>query len=311
MALADSIRIGIFIAIVVVVLVSAARTAIRLIGGAEPRSWKTDAILAVAFLGIVCIAYGRLVEPYWLSVTRLALESTKIPKGSHIRIAHISDIHSDSAPRLENRLAEVMAAEHPDVIVFTGDSINSREGLPVFKTLMQKLRAVAPTFAVKGNWDVSYWEDLGLFEGTGAVELDGSARLLEIRGVKIGIAGVASGNLKALPKALGALPKDVYSIFLFHHPDLINEVAARDIDLYCAGHTHGGQVALPFYGALVTFSKYGKQFESGLFREGKTMFYVNRGLGMEGGMIPRFRFLARPELTIIDVTAPGSAQVKS
>ena len=54
------------------------------------------------------------------------------------------------------------------------------------------------------------------------------------------------------------------------------------MDLYCAGHIHGGQIALPFYGALVTLSKYGKRFEAGLYRVGETWLYVNRGIGMEG-----------------------------
>jgi hypothetical protein len=77
------------------------------------------------------------------------------------------------------------------------------------------------------------------------------------------------------------------------------------VDLYCAGHTHGGQVALPLYGALITFSKYGKKYEAGLYREGETWLYVNRGIGMEGGSTPRVRFWAPPEVTVIEVSPPG------
>jgi predicted MPP superfamily phosphohydrolase len=68
----------------------------------------------------------------------------------------------------------------------------------------------------------------------------------------------------------------------------------------CAGHIHGGQVALPFYGALVTLSRTGKTYESGLYRVGGTWLHVSRGLGMEGGHIPRVRFWARPEVTVIE-----------
>jgi predicted MPP superfamily phosphohydrolase len=64
-------------------------------------------------------------------------------------------------------------------------------------------------------------------------------------------------------------------------------------------------VALPFYGALVTFSVLGKKYESGLFREGATWMYVNRGIGMEGGFVPRVRFGARPEITVYEI-APAS-----
>src|SRR4030095_12196171 len=91
-----------------------------------------------------------------------------------------------------------------------------------------------------------------------------------------------------------------------HYPDLIKEVASLKVDLYCAGHTHGGQVALPLYGALITFSKYGKQYEAGLYHEGETWLYVNRGVGCEGGNAPRVRSWARPEVTVIEVSPNGS-----
>jgi predicted MPP superfamily phosphohydrolase len=77
---------------------------------------------------------------------------------------------------------------------------------------------------------------------------------------------------------------------------------ASKIDLYLAGHTHGGQVALPFYGALITLSKTGKKYESGLHHLSNTYMYTNRGIGMEGGKAPRVRFCARPEVTVIDIS---------
>jgi uncharacterized protein len=62
---------------------------------------------------------------------------------------------------------------------------------------------------------------------------------------------------------------------------------------------------LPFYGALITYAKYGKRFESGLYRAGKTTLYINRGIGMEGGSTPRVRFFARPEITVFHVRPAG------
>jgi predicted MPP superfamily phosphohydrolase len=305
MTFVETLRVGFFVAVVLVTYLYAGRTLIGVVGGSIKKSWKTTLLFVVAVLGILCMLYGRLVEPFWLDVTHVSIASAKFPMGKHLRIAHISDVHSDPAPRLEEKLPARVAAEHPDLIVFTGDSVNSPEGLPVFKELLKKLRAIAPVFVVKGNWDAWYWSYLGLFEGTGAVELDGGGRLLEIRGLKIGIAGVAVRNEAALDRSLGGIPVNALSIFLYHYPDLIKDVAKRNVDLYLAGHTHGGQIAIPGYGALVTFSTFGKQYESGLHREGKTSLYVNRGLGMDGGNAPRVRFWSRPELTIIDVVPPN------
>jgi predicted MPP superfamily phosphohydrolase len=83
----------------------------------------------------------------------------------------------------------------------------------------------------------------------------------------------------------------------------VEDAVEGGTDLYCAGHTHGGQIALPFYGALITFSQFDKRFEAGLYDYKGMALYVNRGIGMEGGMAPRVRFGSRPEITVIDVTA--------
>jgi predicted MPP superfamily phosphohydrolase len=270
----------------------------------NPRQvWFRRIVLTLAVAGLLCVAYGYFIEPYWLSVTHVSINSPKLPKGTRpVRIVHISDIHSDPEPRLEGRLPQAIAAEQPDLIVFTGDSLNSPAGLPVFRECLTQLAKIAPTFVVKGNWDSWYWHDLNLFEGTGARELNGSSSLVEIRGVPIWIAGVAVEDEAMMDQALGAIPQESFKVFLYHYPDLIEEAARQKVDLYCAGHTHGGQIALPFYGALVTFSKYGKRYEAGLYREGETWLYVNRGIGMEGGHAPRIRFWARPEVTVIEIS---------
>jgi uncharacterized protein len=195
------------------------------------------------------------------------------------------------------------AAEKPDLIVFTGDAINSPGGAPVFRRLMTALAKIAPTYAVRGNWDAWYWSKVDLFTGTGAVELDG-VLLGKAAGVPIAIVGLPVTQEDRLPEMLATVPRDAFVLLLHHYPDEILTAQAGQVDLYCAGHTHGGQVALPFYGALVTLSKYGKEYEAGLYREGDTWLYVNRGIGMEGGPAPRVRFCARPELTVIELRAP-------
>jgi predicted MPP superfamily phosphohydrolase len=131
--------------------------------------------------------------------------------------------------------------------------------------------------------------------------LRGEAVRIDVRGTPFRIAGVPVGGERQIGMILNAIPPGEFCVFLHHYPDEIEEVASRKVDLYCAGHIHGGQIALPFYGALVTLSKYGKRFEAGLYHVGETRLYVNRGIGMEGGSIPRVRFCARPEVTVIEI----------
>jgi hypothetical protein len=104
-----------------------------------------------------------------------------------------------------------------------------------------------------------------------------------------------------LDQAMAGIPRDAFTLLLFHSPDLIHEAAAHGVDLYLGGHTHGGQLRLPFYGAIVTMSKYGKQYEAGLFQEGGTTMYISRGIGFEGYSMPRARFLCPPEIVSIEL----------
>src|SRR5262249_16847214 len=109
--------------------------------------------LVLGACGSLCVLYGWLIEPYWLAVEHVRLETAKLPQGQSVRVVHISDLHSDPQKRLEDRLPRVIAEQHPDLIVFTGDAINSPAGLTNFRECLKALSALAPTFVVKGNWD--------------------------------------------------------------------------------------------------------------------------------------------------------------
>jgi hypothetical protein len=307
----ESLPVLVFLSIVAAVYVLAASTVIRWIlhkfnlvslSNKTGLVWLRRIVLVLALLGLLCMAYGYFIEPYWPTVTRIQITSSKLAVGSKpLRIVHISDLHSDPKVRLEERLPDLISREDPDAIVFTGDCINSPEGLPVFRECLTKLSSIAPTFAVKGNWDSVFWRHLDLFEGTGVTELNGNAVALDVPGSPVWIAGVAVGDERQTEQTLDSMPDEAFTLFLYHYPDLIPEIAAQRVDLYCAGHTHGGQVALPVYGALITLSKFGKKYEAGLYKVDNTWMYVNRGIGMEGGIAPRVRFWARPEVTVIDV----------
>ncbi|MBI3650961.1 MAG: metallophosphoesterase family protein [Acidobacteria bacterium] len=308
---AEYLRVTIFFSLVVAIYAFAAilvikwllhKFGIAALSQHKSQVWFRRIIFSLSLIGLLCIGYGYFIEPYRISITRVEIKSDKLASGaSPIRLVHISDLHSDAKARLEKQLPEIIKNEKPDLIFFTGDSINSSAGLQVFRECLASLATVAPTYVVKGNWDTAFWSRLNLFEGTDAIELNGKAASLKVKGTALHIAGIAVGNEGQMKQALASIPPNEFSIFLYHYPDLIAEIAEQNIDLYCAGHTHGGQIALPFYGALITLSKFGKQYEAGLYQVKQTSLYVNRGIGMEGGNAPRVRFCATPEVTVIDL----------
>lgn len=305
----DALPLLVFLAVVTGVMVGAAWALARRVlvrwGRATPAIGRQDDILlATAACGLVCMAYGYAVEPFWPEVTHVRLKSPKLHGGEvPLRLVHLSDLHCDAEPRLEERLPDLVAQEKPDAIIFSGDSLNSAAGLPIFKRCLTRLAAIAPTFAVRGNWDTHFWAGLDLFGGTGAKELGAVPIPVRAHGHEVWLTGAAADDTLGVSLALQAQPPGGYGIFVHHYPDMIEEAARRGVDLFCAGHTHGGQVALPFYGALITMSRFGKRFEGGLYRVERTWLYVNRGIGMEGGHAPRVRFCARPEITVIELNA--------
>ena len=266
--------------------------------------WLRRAFIALLPVGAVCVAYGYFVEPYWPEITHVRITSSRLPAGSRsVRVVLLSDMHSDPSPRLEDRLPALIAAEHPDLVVYTGDSINSLRALPVFRRCMTRIAEIAPTFAVRGNWDSWYWPDVDLFGGTGVRELDGHAARVDLAETAVWVAGIPVEHETLAKPALDEVPAGALTLFLYHYPypDVLPEADWARVDLFCAGHTHGGQVALPFYGAIVTMSKYGKRYEAGLYRLARTWMYVNRGIGLEGGAAPRVRFCSRPEITVVEI----------
>jgi len=262
---------------------------------------------ALALGCILCLLWSYFVEPYRLEVTRHEIR-TGLLAGTSFRIVLLSDTHCDAKMRCEEKLVEKINALGPDIIVFTGDGINDLNALPLFKKTMKALSARLGKFAVNGNHETWYWWDRDVFGGTGFRLLKTEPIIIEKDNERITVFGMdyADYELGILPIPL---PADTYNIFLFHYPDLIEYVSGAsgeteedvNVNLYLCGHTHGGQVRLPFYGGLEVYSKFGKKYEMGMYRVKDTTLYVNRGIGMEGGFTPRIRFLCRPEITVFDL----------
>jgi predicted MPP superfamily phosphohydrolase len=271
-------------------------------------------LYALALLGLICFCYAYAVEPYWPEITHVEIRSAKLPAGSRsIRIVHFSDLHSDGKDRLESRLPELVRAEHPDLIFFTGDTVVNRAGVPLARRVFTELSTIAPVYAVAGNWDdavVGYWRgnirSPDYFKGTGVHYLYEDLVVTEVGGTRLWIAGVDFDEARRIPALLEKVPVNEFSVLLHHTPDEVDAARQYGIDLYCAGHTHGGQIALPLYGALITYSRYDKKYERGLHQlSPSSWLYVNRGIGLEGHP-PKARFFARPEITVIEISAASN-----
>jgi uncharacterized protein len=257
------------------------------------------ALQTLAVAGMVCLLYGYFIEPTWIDVHTTTIRTPKL-KSSSFRLVQITDLHCDKKARNEEEMVRIINGLKPDIVVATGDYLNHLSVLPRFQDSLQRLEAPLGKFAVLGNLDLRY-QPLDVLDATGFHRLSRETVVVDKGSDSIGISGMDFARSDAPIGPLPGLLRERFNVFLFHTPDLIEDVCGPGVDLYLCGHTHGGQVRLPWYGALITFSKFGKKYESGLYRVGATTLYVNRGLGLEQRPGPQVRFLARPEIAVFDI----------
>ena len=291
----------VFVLVRAIVVIARHRSAKRIL-----LSRPAVALHILSAAGLACLAYGRFVVPTWIEVNVMTVPTAKLQDAS-FRIVQISDLHCDTKSRNEEAMVRIVNGLKPDVVVATGDYLNSALALPLLKRTLSRLEAPLGAFAVTGNFEVNSWSGLDLFSGTGFRPLRRETVSVTKGTESIGISGLDFDRVGAWRELLTDLPTDRFNLFLYHMPDLIEDVSRPSVDLYLCGHTHGGQVALPLYGALITFSKFGEKYESGLYQCGETTLYVNRGLGLEPRPAPQVRFGARPEIVAFDIVPVQSA----
>jgi predicted MPP superfamily phosphohydrolase len=269
------------------------------------------ALLLNLALGAIA-AYATWIEPFRLGVTRERLAHPRGPDRS-LRLLHISDLHIEGwSPREDAVLAQVEALK-PDLIVVTGDylnlsSIHDPAAHRDVRALLSRLDAPLGVYAISGSPVVDQPAIIGQFLS------DLPLRWLQDEGVAIQYAGqtlwlmgvrntyIAARDAAAIRRLISQAPSDALTVLLYHTPDLMPVARDLGVDLYLCGHTHGGQLRLPLYGAIATSSKWGKRYEMGRYREGETTLYVSRGLGVEGLGAPRARFLSPPEIILWEIS---------
>jgi len=270
--------------------------------------WFERTVYALSVLGVVLFAYS-FVEPYRPAVVRVTIPAPGLAAGRPIRVVHLSDLHCDPRPRAEPRLPGMVAGLEPDLIVFTGDAVNSDAGLPIFRNCMEELTRIAPVYAVIGNWEAWWFAHLDLYGGTGVRALLDETVSVEVDGRRFHIAGVSVDHEPRIPDVLARVPRESFCLFLHHFPAAAAEASEGGADVLLCGDTHGGQVWLPLLGEMVRIERHGVWMPRGLHRVGEAYVYVNRGIGMEGGSAPRVRFMTRPEVTLVElVPAEGAVR---
>ena len=260
------------------------------------------------------VAYARWIEPRWLQLRRRTIHlRTLPPELEGLRVGILTDLHAGDEAQyaVVRRAVRMLMAERPDLIALTGDfAADDAPGFAEVFAALDGLSAPLGIFAVPGNHDytvgIEAWRDAMERHPT-FEDLTNRHRIIDLGGVRLCVAGV-DDFYEGRPK-LRLPPSDEreFTLLLAHSPDEAERCRrAHDaVGLIVSGHTHGGQIRLPFLPAPVNSAERGDLYEEGLRRRPWTQVYTSRGLGTVH--LP-LRFFARPEVSVLELTsAPREA----
>lgn len=241
--------------------------------------------------------YGGVYEPNDIEVVRRSVRIRNLPSRlDGLTAAQISDLHLREAHEAHQRVVDLVRGLRPDVIFFTGDLVDDGAAVSSALDIFKGLQAPGGTWAVLGNSDHSaeVVETMPAELKTAGVRflVNESAELED----GLWIAGVddPSNSRADLGSALRDVPAGSPRILLAHSPDIVTDVQGARLDLILAGHTHGGQISLPFFNGAWLLDGASRQYVEGLFEVDGSPLYVNRGIGT--AKLP-LRIGSRPEIT--------------
>jgi predicted MPP superfamily phosphohydrolase len=266
-------------------------------------------ILGSGAVGAVSLFSGRVyitkIEPRWVEVVKVDVPIRGLPTPLHgFTIAQLSDFHAGPYIKAEDVRRAVEAANKlgPDLVVLTGDYVSeSAQHSVACAGELAALQAEHGVYAILGNHD--FWTDADVVAAdlrqAGLDVLRNEHRRLDVGGADVylvGIEDVWSGK-PDLEAALDGVPRGAPTVLLAHEPDFADQATGQGITLQLSGHSHGGQVRLPFVGAPV-LPYLAHKYPYGLRQVGEMWLYTNRGIGL---VAPPVRFLCRPEITLLQL----------
>jgi predicted MPP superfamily phosphohydrolase len=261
-------------------------------------------LVVVAALALATLAWGWF-EAGWVRFRELHVSVPGLPPElDGLRIAHLSDFHLGTpsrGARAVDRAADWVAGRKPDLTLVTGDLVSRPGGKERLDRVLDRLPSC---LAILGNHDLAISRD-PFVERALLPELE-PATLLSDEGVFVDISGCAVYIAGADPRSRWvrsrkqlpdlAVPRDEADlrILIVHYPRLVDQLPAGAFDLVVAGHTHDGQICLPFPGGKLRLAHLHAPYSRGLYDTPAGVMHVSAGLGTT--FVP-FRFAARPEAT--------------
>ncbi len=267
-------------------------------------------LYGTAGLSLACLGgtlYSTKAEPEWLKVERLRVPIQGLPPPfNDYRIVQLSDLHytdARSGKRI-HRAIDMALDLQPDLLLITGDYVTGHVDSAGLHGMLERLSALDGVWVIMGNHD--HWTDVDavrqVVSDAGLRELRNAHTRIEREGAGFWLAGVDDiwERHHDLIAALDGIPPGEATILMAHEPDYADEVYPLGrVSLQLSGHSHGGQVRIPFFADPPVLPYLGEKYPSGLRRLGEMWLYTSRGVGT----LVDVRFNCRPEVTEIGLVS--------
>lgn len=240
-----------------------------------------------------------------IMLRRITFELAALPDSfDGFTLLHLSDIHSDGQPGLPGAISRVISRIETDLCLLTGDYRFEISGpchnvYHAMAEIIGSVKARRGIIGILGNHD--FYEEAAELERMGVHMLINQHEEIRRGAESIWIAGVDDPHFYGchdLATALAGVPRDGFKILLAHSPELFEEAHEHDISLYLCGHTHGGQLCLPFFGPLYMNARCPRTYCAGAWQHKGVTGYTSAGAG--SSMVP-VRFSCPPEITVIEL----------
>ena len=248
-------------------------------------------VLILCFIVILLYIISGFYNP--LVLTRYDYTSSKVPEGfDGYRIVHISDFHCKEFGDRESDLIAMIRNAEPDLILFTGDSIDDEHSLDNYRDLITGIYDVAPIYYVNGNHEYDASAPLAemkeLNEKYQVHDLNDASVVVEHNGDSILLSGLDFRlTMRGLRNNIDYANTTMFNILIYPGTDKFDGIAPYNYVLVLSGHTHGGIVCLPFIGGIISNQKeLFPKYDSGVYTSGLSTMISSRGLG--DASIPRF-----------------------
>ncbi len=271
-------------------------------------------LIIIVLVIVLCLLYSRFVATKGLKVKEYKVINSKITDSYHgLKIVHLTDIHYGSTifEKELNNIVDKANEIKPDIVVITGDLIDDRLSYDkdIIINCLSKIEAKLGKYAVSGNHDIPLDDYNYIIKESGFTSLDNKYELIYSKSNEpIIISGIGYGDedigikTEQFDKYISELKTDdikpIYSILLVHEPDTVDKLDLTKYDLVLAGHSHGGQVRLPFIGKLYT-PEGSKKYYDEYYKINNTDLYISSGLGTS---LYRFRLFNKPSFNFYRIT---------